>query len=248
MKKVPSFRLFCCTLLLLAVGCGHTASAASGGMHLSKPSTNYEIGMLFHKLAKTQPNFENWLSGEARFKQLDESQRAMVMSEEQSRLGFDFANTDPRTKPIIIRASVKVALKNFVKPSRSLEVDFPMQGIIYFPYIVGDEAIAVIPNGIELYENIPISKPEASAIAALLDQGGESTLVLEVIATKVDAQQPMDLDGISQWLMMGEIGFIGIFNSKAQAIWSVQAPWHKMQDEKDLKSLQNAGQSLTTTP
>lgn len=232
--------LVCFALIFSLAWTSPEASAGSplGGLSLTPASSNTEVGMVFYKMVGARPDFDSWITSEPRYLTAAPEQRAEILAEERRKLEIAFNALDVRKSPLVIRTAVKLQIS---APSgqakRTLEVKFPAEGDIYFPYKVANQNITIIPNGVDLYRHIPLSNTEAASIQGRLAYNGSATMVLEIIPVKADGAAPMKLDGVDQWLMMGEIGFIGLYNNSLEVIWSYQAPWFTRKNRQDLFSL-----------
>ncbi len=250
MKKI---QFLCHTLLIALMLCAVplVTSSASGsrglvGDHMTKPSSNSDVAMIFYKLIKQQPPFDLWITKQPAYQALDPSQRESAAATEMARLETAFKNTDATSTSIIVRVAVKVKIKTMKgamlgQPGKKLlTLVFPVTGSIYFPYVVPERTIAVIPNGIDLYQEIPVTDDEAKAIQARMDLNGNSTLVMEIAPRMADGTQPMEMDGVKQWLLFGEIGFIALYNNYLEMLWSYQSPAYKVQGQDALLNLRAA--------
>ena len=221
------------------------ASGARGliGDHLTKPSSNSDVAMIFYRLIKQKPPFDLWIKKNPAYMALPPAERESAAATELNRLETAYRSIDGTSTSIIVRVAVKVKIKTakgamLGQPGQKrLNITFPVSGSVYFPYIVPERTIAVIPNGIELYEEIAITDDEAKAIQSRMDLSGNTTLVMEIAPKIADGSKPMAMDGVKQWLLFGEIGFIALYNNYLEMLWSYQAPSYKVQGQDALLNL-----------
>jgi hypothetical protein len=242
-----------CALLLLGgfvVGMAHQAALASGSRGIpqdnyTRPSRSNDVGMMFYKLIGSVPVFEDWIKAAPHYQGMTPRDQAEYLVSETARLQQAFAALNIEKTAIVIRTALKVEIIS--RPpkmpgdpvSHVLRLDLPPNNEVYFPYKVGDQMIAVIPNGVDLYREIPLTPAEAIAIKNRLDITGLVTLVLEIPPKMADGSAPVLLNNVPQWLLIGEIGFLGIYNSSTDVLWSYQAPYYILQGQDVLLDLRS---------
>lgn len=243
MKKL--FVTLCLFLLL-----GSSLALASGSKGLpqdnhSRPSRAFDVGMIFYKLVGGQPSFEDWITATTHYKGLPAKDQPQYLSRETARLSQEFLSLNIEKTAVVVRTAIKVELlkRPPVNPGdpaiHVLKLDLPPDNEVYFPYTVGDQIIAVIPNGVDLYREIPLTAVEAVAIRRRLPPLGQVTLVLEIAPKMADGKAPMMMHNVEQWLLVGEIGFLGLYNSSTDVLWSYQSPYYAMQGQDALLGLRS---------
>ncbi len=235
-------RAFACfsliAALILVPAISTPSYAQEQQLSLSPPTSNYQVGMTFYKVIKRQPNFEDWIKADTRYIQASPEMRDKILRDEVQKMETEFNAFDPKKNPIVIRTAVQVNIKPGKEAGKkTLEVQFMGAGPIYFPYLVADQNISIIPNGIDLYRSIPLSEQEANKMQSRIDYSGMVTMVIEIVPTAAEGRRPTTLDGVPQWLMIGEIGFLGFFNNYLQEVWSSQAPGYIRKDQHDIFGL-----------
>lgn len=239
MKKILS--LFAMLLTLLGFGITLTISEARASLSLSPASSNYDVGMSFYKLIGREPDFSAWLKADPRYIQASPAEQPRLLASEVRKLQIKYGSLDVRKTPIVVRTVVQIRVATEKGGTKKfLQVEFPGQGTVYFPYLLSDQNITVIPNGIDLYRHIPLSDTEATALSTKIDYTGRATLVVEIVPQSADGRSPVMLDSIPQWLMLGEIGYIGFFNKYLEEIWSSQAPGYIRKDAEKIFNLHNS--------
>ena len=221
MKKIRP--LLC--LALLVIFSAPSLAVARERQSLTPSSTTFDVGMTFYKMIGRQPDFPAWIKESPGYIQANPDDQPELLTKEVQKLENKFKVLDPKRTSIVVRTTARILIKT--KPGdtkKYLEVQFPSQNAIYFPYSIAAQNISVIPNGIDLYRQIPLGETEAAAVAARIDYTEMATLVVEIVPTKAEGRGPVMLDKVRQWLMIGEIGFIGFYNNYMEEIWSSQAP------------------------
>lgn len=241
MKKIL---LLVCALPLF---CSAVYASGSRGIpqdNYTRPSKSFDVGMIFYKMIGSTPNFEDWIETSKAYKALEPKYQADYKQAEELRLKNSFATLNPKKTAIVIRSVVEVELispkpKSGQPRKNTLKINLPPDGSFYFPYTLGDQSIAVIPNGVDLYREVSLTDPEVKAIRSRLNVNSKATLVLEIVPTMADGKRPMILDETPYWLLIGEIGFIGLYNDYTEVLWSYHAPAYVMQGQDSLLELRS---------
>ncbi|MCB1558156.1 MAG: hypothetical protein KDJ50_04465 [Alphaproteobacteria bacterium] len=199
------------------------------------PSTDEDVGLSFLKMAGLEtPEFDKIIVRTEKYKALMPFEKQAFLKEEVPRLYNKYMALDPKREGLLIRVSVKLffANANGAAPAK-LQVFFPAEGMIYFPYMYAGIPIAVIPNGIENFTEIILTEEEATIAMSTMDQTPEATLVLDLKPISADAKKPMILDGEKQFPLLCEIGYIGLHNSGTDQIWAWGTQGNMTEGRKD---------------
>lgn len=199
------------------------------------PSTDEDVGLSFLKMAGIEnPEFEKLIVRTDKFKTLNQAEKQPFLKEEIPRLYNKFVALNPQSEGILIRLRVEVlyAKANGATPAK-LEIKFPSQGMVYFPFYYGGLPIAVIPNGIENFTEILLTEREAVIVNGTLDMNPETTLILDLKPVFADAKKPMVLDGEAQFPLLCEIGYIGLHNRNTDQIWAWGSEENMTKGRKD---------------
>lgn len=248
MKKILSRSTFS----RLALACGilvlSLSAAQAKPLDLTAASTSYEIAMTYYKLINRQPDFASWIKEDPRYIQAQPEDQPGIMAEETQKLAAAFTALDPKKTILVVRTQARMMVATNPKDNRkTLKVEFQGQGPVYFPYLVGGQNITLIPNGIDIYREIPVSDADAARIQSLIDYRSIGNLVIEVVPTSAEGRGPVMLDSVPQWLMLGEIGYIGFYNDRTDEMWSSQAPGYVRKDAGKIFSLHSQNGSAPAT-
>lgn len=212
---------------------------------LKKPSSAQDVAVLFFRLAGIAPKFGEMLRLDPAVQQLPLEEQGSFIEKKKLELDVQYANLDPKKSPIIIRSAVRVWPVHGKTPG--LKIELPKTEIPYFPYSPFGQSIAVIPDNLDSYAFVPLSKTELAIAAAKIDLGGVSTLVLALQPITADMKTPVVLDSLPQWPLLTDIGYFGLYNKRLQAIWSEKAPWFTGAQD-DLINLRATKPDLPTKP
>jgi len=214
----PFFALIC-TVWILG-GAASPARAAQDGPLLFPPTKAQEIYFLFSKLAGRNPDIENMIKslpgyGAAGIAKRNEYSKLIA------NMQADYATLDPKAEIIVIRTGVDVHVE--MGKFRGLRAELPnslmQKSAIYFPYSWNGTDIAVIPDMLEPFMDVPLGQKEAMD-AATRTMGNRATMVLELRPVKADGRKPMELDGMNQWLLMTRLVGVTYYNQNLKEIWS----------------------------
>ncbi len=200
---------------------------------LEKPSTSHEVALLYYKMNGIRPNFEEWITNDNRYIGAQTNQRAALMMTEKTRLSRNYEELVVKQAYLKVRIQVSATVTRSKLGATVLKVEFPGKGAVYFPYTVGGQNIAVIPNGIDIYREVPLTPDQATYLQTKLDPSGRTTMVLELVPVTADNKQQMLLDDTPQWLLLAEIGYISLYNNLMENIWSLQAPGYERRSQKE---------------
>ncbi len=226
-------------LTMLAL-CGH---AHAQNLATTPATPAEDVGFTFYKMAGATPDYKTILREDPAFKSASPQDQAKLEEQLALQMKLRFMNFNPENKLITIRSAVRMDASIGTPPGLNITFgrrDDKKKGKnkpVFFPYAFGPQMVAVIANGIEKYEYIRMSPIEASHVARKIS-GNSATMVLQVLPTQVDSQQPFLVDGeMPLWLMMGEIAQIVFYNDNAEALWSYRADWMKTDDNYRLLQL-----------
>lgn len=198
----------------------------------------------YFKLTNGIPDYEAWIPDTTAFQKTPEEKRKEFFEQELLRLKWGFGTYDVETGFIRIKTKVYLQVNND-KDGPVLSFAFPgSKGmkIPYFPFPYGKEWIAFIINDLSDFLIVPLSNDQYAHITRHLADGKPymGTMVLSVRAVSADYKKPMKIDGVQQWLMLGETGYIE-FTHRAESqegqeeeieLWSWMADWYLTDTEK----------------
>ncbi|PZP53615.1 MAG: hypothetical protein DI586_10820 [Micavibrio aeruginosavorus] len=225
-KKLKTSLLTILLATLFAGGLLIGAALAQEKSSLLIPPTNSRtVYLLFMKMTGKPFNAESVIRGSEAFRAAPGDEQSRMISTMKPALETEFASLDKDSQVLVIRSGVY--MRNVTSPYIGLEAKFVQQtksaDSIYFPYTYGGINIALIPDKLEPFLNIPMKAAEANA-AALKIISGAATIVIEMIPLSADPRSAMRLDGIDQWLLMTKIVAVSYYNQNMQTIWKWQDP------------------------
>ncbi len=218
-KKLKN--LFLLALALVAIG--GTALAQEKSSLLIPPTGSKTVYLLFLKMTGKRLDAETAIRSTEAFRKAPGDEQSRMIMTVKPALEAEYEEIDKEREVIVIRSGVY--MKSVTSPFTGLEARFMQQtrptDSIYFPYSYGGINIALIPDKLDPFLNIPMKKADANA-AALKINNGAATIVIEMIPLSADSGSAMKLDGIDQWLLMTKIVAVSYYNQNMQTIWSWQ--------------------------
>lgn len=213
------------------------------------PSTAYEIGYAFYKLAGSRPDFNRWVERSEAYQMARLSDRPQMLVDEGLRMRQDFKNFDPATDFLVIKTDVTVhiptdmELKAKRAPRPYLTIQFEDDSRMpYFPFEVAGQWIAVGVGDLKSYQVTPLTDRQTADMRQMLNHGpykGTTKLemVLKLRPVSVDAAKPLLLDGQNQWMMMTEVAELSLWGKGDKFIWERHAETYESPTQKELGGL-----------
>jgi hypothetical protein len=209
-------------------------------------SENERAVFSFFKLIDGEPNFDQWVRNSSKYLEItDRAAQDQLYQIETLRLKWGFGTHDVEGDSIKIRTPIKIALSGAREKGR-LSFLFPTTSggqAPYFPFEYGKESIALIVGDIDRFLSVTIAPDEYDFIRKLMNPNTpyEGEIVLRIKASKADGSAPLPLDGVDQWLMMGDTGYLELIftppGDTEKVLWSYTAPWYYTSTEQSLLPL-----------
>lgn len=194
---------------------------------LTKASSTDDVGIAFLKMSNNFPDFNVVVENSATYKKLDPLAQKDYKTKEVAKLQASFLEFSPKKTPLVIRVGVKALYNRAKDGTATLDIVPPSQGQLYFPFYFANYPIAMIVDGIELFQHIDLTKEEAAIVYSTLGLDGAATLLLQVYPVAADDKKHIMLDKIPQYPLLSEIGYIGLINTRAEQIWAWGSPKYK---------------------
>lgn len=211
-----------------------------------------KAGFAFYKLGQIAPDFDSWIKNMPEYKKIVKPrERAMFLSDVKFRLEQGFNTYVPEfgmitvQAPIIIQGMPAREYKNSSERYLRIYLDAAATSAgFYFPFPVGDEWVAMIPRGMESFDNLPVSQAEydriiggpTPAAANGVKKNGVMEIIMQPVA--VDTSTPMELDGVELWLMDSEVASLTFWTrNKRKLVWEYTAPWYVSDTQRGVHDL-----------
>jgi hypothetical protein len=253
---LPLFRRF----LLLAAMLGLVFTSvlpAASAQDRKRERTSYseaeKIGFAFYRLADKSPPFNNWIMSRDEYLLAKPSAKREYLRRETERLSKAYNEYMVDDDMIYLRTEVTIKVPNATERQsyESMGLRKPVQIMLnevkenYFPVQIGEMWIAVVPNELDKYLFLSLEEEEYNKMMRELtldtSRGAARNALLEIRLrpVSIDTKNPMHLDGIDAWLMLGEIASISLWRNKNRdaLVWEQNMDWYIPQQQKDLLDL-----------
>lgn len=224
-------------------------SALAAKPAVTDPMTE-RVAFAFYKLGGKTPDFKVWAENKPEYRDVRTSDQESWIRNEMIALKQRFVSFDPEKDLIPIRIVADIEVAEVMGESYSeegrrfeLKVSAGDQSMLYFPYQVNGQYIALIPNRIDAVltrevDEALFNKIQSGITYDRQTKTGTGVLNFLLRPVSVDMKQPMLLDGKNQWLMMAEIAtFSATTYDEGDVIWDYRAPWYYTQTEKNIGGL-----------
>ena len=249
---------FCRALVLATLLCaGLLFAAHDAGAQGRKPekttfSETEKIGFAFYRLADRTPPFDNWIAQKDEYLLAKPSAKREYLRRETERLTRAYDEYTMDEDLIFLRTEVRVKVPNKTELAsydqmglrKPIQIELTEIKENYFPVQIGEMWVAVVANKLEDYLFLSLDDAEYDRIAhelSLDSKGASRPALLEIRLhpTKIDMSQPMPLDGIEAWLMLGEIASISLWKNKDRdnLVWEQNMDWYIPTEQKELIDL-----------
>lgn len=210
------------------------------------------VAFAFYKLGGVMPDFKAWVESRPEFEDVRISDRDVYTRNEILSLKQRFASYNLDNELISVKIIADLGVEE-IQTYGSFDPNAPRRfhlsanpnskEILYFPYDVNGQYIAVIANKIETLLTKEVDEALFESIRRDIEfdenrKSGRIVLNFLLRPVSADMNQPMLLDGKNQWLMMAEIAMFSAETlSNGTMIWEYRAPWFFFKTEKTVGSL-----------
>lgn len=210
-------------------------------------STGEEIAIAFFKVAKNNPDFEKWAKGTKEYKVVAPALAEDYIAKEKQRLMKEWQAFDPASDILNIRSTITVHLKQGVDEKGTetygMEMTFEKNDAPYFPFEFQDYKFAVIPQKMESFQKQTLTKEQFALMLADFEQNLTATtyLYLQMKAAQSYIQQPYEIDGIEQWVLLANPVTLSLKSYRTGAdLWTHGASWYVSPAKQEVRGLYQA--------
>ena len=238
------------TLILLGALCFFPDGAFAKKPKAFDPMVE-RVAFAFYKLGGKTPDFKVWVENKPEYLDVRLSDREAYVRNEMLALKQRFATFDPERDLISVRIVADITVEEVLDSAYDsgtgrrfeLKVSAGNEDMLYFPYELNGQYIAMIPNNLDQVLSREIDEKLFRKVQADIGyekstKSASAVLNFLVRPTSVDMTQPMPLDGKNQWLMMAEIATFSVTTAEeGEVIWDYRAPWYYTETEKNIGGL-----------
>ncbi|MCC7305368.1 MAG: hypothetical protein IT558_03805 [Alphaproteobacteria bacterium] len=229
------YKAFFLALLFAA----YTVQGVQAGNQGYEFSESEKVVFSFFKLANGSPDYEPWITHSRLYTNASEG-KEQVLNSELARLKWGFETFNPEQDFITLKLKAVAEFRQQDKQALlDLAFDTPDHDIPpYFPYPYGRQFIALILADLANFKTITLSSKEEGVVKNFMNFGDKHPVEVFVVAkaSKVDRDKPAQVDGMEQWLMMGEIGSVEVIYPAGEVslpgtLLTFSAPWYVTEEE-----------------
>jgi hypothetical protein len=210
-----------------------------------------KVGFAFCKIANITPDFSRW----GRELELETVRPPNADPEDDTRLDRGFHSYLPDEDlihiqlPVVLttvdadRKNAKLARAGIVKIAT---ISVEKQPSFYFPFQIADISIAMIPQEVESFTQVPLT---AEQFVNLMNRVGlpknwngdinsKLSVEFQMRPTSVDIKKPVRLQGEDMWMMLAEVVTMSLWTpDHKKIVWEYTAPWYVTETSKELLDL-----------
>jgi hypothetical protein len=228
-------------LLFGIVAFFHTTSHAQTSFKVSSPE---DVAIAFFKTGNTVPDFTLWAKGTPEFQHTAPALVPEYLEKEKQRLQQVWAGYNAAEDFLTVAGYVTVSLramqdpKDKKKEAYSMRIRFEAGDLTYFPYSFQKYEIAVIPQKLETNLSPSLMKEQYQMILDKFGKAeGNARLYLVLRPVKAYMNQPYELDGREQWMMLCDIVSLSLVGNDESPLWNYAADWYVSPRTQELREL-----------
>ena len=236
-----------CKILVAAVFIAGLFSSLSAHAEYRPDITDREKAVFaFFKVTRGTPFFDSWIRTSDTYLSAPKSHQEEVYEAEAMRLKWGFGTYDEKTDFLKISTRVFLQLQTGADGA-SLNFKFPgseSEEIPIFPYPYGADWITLAIDDLYNFTSVPLGPKQYELVASQLEPGKiyKGSLKMRIRPLTGDAATPLLVDGVNNWLMMGDTAYIEFLYTPSGAkdsvvLWSYTAPWYLTDSEEVLLNL-----------
>ncbi len=209
----------------------------------SQTSTGEDIAIAFFKTAGTNPDFDLWAAGGAKYKNAPPASGGKTLGEEKQRLMRLWQDYDTDHDTLDVKSPVLVELKKTMDSKGDeqywMYMEFAQGKATYFPYVYQEYKFAVIPQMIEKMSIQQLTRQQYELVQKSLgNKGGTGDLFLQLKPVKAYIQQPYNIDNVEQWMFLCDIASLTLRTPKeGTLLWNYGADWYVAPETEELMDL-----------
>ena len=221
-------------------------------------STAEDVAIAFFKAGHTNPDFDKWAKGTREYKIVAPVRAEDYVAKEKQRLIKKWQSFNLDSDILNIRSTITVHLKQGVddkgNETYAMEMAFDKNDAPYFPFEFQDYKFAVIPQKMGTFQKQPLTKEQFALLYADFEQSLTATayLMLQMKAAKSYIQQPYDIDGVEQWVLLADPVTLALKSYRTGAdLWTHGASWYvspAKQEVRELYQIPDKGAPIPQSP
>ncbi|MCF8495981.1 MAG: hypothetical protein K9G62_04855 [Alphaproteobacteria bacterium] len=257
--KLFFFLMLCgCAVAGAGISRAEEAAAPKSEAQESEALSDYEKTVFsFFKLTNGTPDFKKIIEVLDRYvKENSKYVKNKIYEKENLRLKWGFGSYEPDKDYIKIKTKIFVQITpDFKVPMLNFKfMNAQDDKLPYFPYPYGYEWITIMPNDMEKFQYLPLTKDHYKKIKPFFDfkRLYDATMELHVRPVAASNAEPMIVDGVKQWPVFADIASITFTydapDGQKIVLGSYEAPWYEVRPGTNIDALIKAVPAPEKTP
>lgn len=203
-------------------------------------ATSRDVFMAFFKAGDTNPDFDKMAAAHPEYRMVPRARQPSFLREERSRLVSEWQKLKSSEELLLVRVPVFSEIAHVQtadgREVYTLTLTLEQGDHVYFPYEYMDYKIAVLPQKIDELLYHEIQKSQYDLILSSLEgkRRGMSHIWFRLKPVKSYTNQPYDIGGTEQWVLLANIAGLSLVTQKGENLWHYSAPWYVSPVKNDL--------------
>ena len=189
------------------------------------------------KLAQMQPDLDELAKASPFVVQAQEIDKSAMIFSEYNRIANSYNLHDPYA---LLSVHSVIPVDQYSSLQDILVFD-EFDETTFFKFNYYGHNVAIVPQGIESFQFLRLSKPSAERFFRELKGSGKAVAEFLLMPFYSDSSKPIEINGVNYWLMAARIAEFRLWSSndpeKATLLWFYRSPNYSPVDKKDINNL-----------
>jgi hypothetical protein len=188
------------------------------------------------KLASDTVDVETFAKQSPFYQKAQDIDKSAVLFSEYNRIGNNF-NLHDEKNPIIVHTRIR---GDEYSSLQDLIVFDEFHDKTYFKFDMYGYNVGIVPEKIEKFSHLQLSKPRAEAFFEAISGSGEAIAEFVLIPTFADTKEPLKINDKDMWLMFARVAEFRLWNDSIdnkRLLWFYRAPWYSPEDNENIEDL-----------
>lgn len=189
-----------------------------------------------YKLAEAAPDIDNFARLSPRVQMAQDIDKSAMTISEYNRMNNKYNLLNPK-EPIVVHTSLRV---DEYSSLQNIMVFDELNEKTYFNFPVYNENIAIIPDEVERFNTVKISKDRADSMFENVAVNGNLMAEFVLLPSYADRREPFVIEDTGYWLMLADIAEIRLWadtGSRPKLVWYYRDAEYKPKDKDKLDTL-----------
>jgi hypothetical protein len=190
-----------------------------------------------YKLSKSKPNIDAMARISPFVEKAQEIDKAAMVFSEYNRIGNSF-NLHNEKKMLVVHTSLET---DEYSSLQNLIVFNELDPKTFFQFKMYNDAIGIVPEDIQKFSRLALSKERAERMFTALKGSGSVTAEFILQPVYADRTEPFMMNDTSHWLMFARIAEFRLWSNNriddAELLWFHRADWYSPRDTSNIGEL-----------